>query len=1557
MASTKLHRIGSAFLLVIAVVLLASVVVGIDTVSRFFLSAYVPESRLGAPKPVAAEATDAEIAVRTAIRDRIDVAVSETRTRQIVGDLSSLPSRVVGYPGNETAYRYVSSAFERIGLHDIAADTFRVAMPIDRGAALAVAGDTVSLFALWPNKVRTSALPEKGLAGPLVYGGKGEWRDLDGKPLDGSIVLMDFDSVDRYRNARMMGARAIVFFDNGLVSRGEAEWKMDEIPLNIPRFYVRREDALRLVEHAKNRPQARLEARMDWENVSTWNVWGWIPGSDAPLPARPDETPKRWKDRLIVLTTHYDAMSVVPGVAPGAEHAASMAALLQIAEVLRASEPGYTVLCLATSGHYAALSGITDFLTRHARTGRRFLEAIPPEHRILPDVLINLDLSSGSDQVAVFSEGYTEFFDKQQETAILKRTAPFGRRLEVYAQTQFGKEAPRRYMDGILPVGRSTGDLFPTFIAMDHEPAHRAGLTAFSFVTPNDLRIRVDTPADLPEYMRFDALTRQIETISALMMALTRDPEALDIPDAPMKDLGRNLTGRIVEWDRSKELFTPKTPLPGSLVTLRTDWGNYSGVRTLKTTIADSVGAFAFYNLPALNTFRVRAYRFDENGDIAYAPDLGEEGAKMFPVDIPATGEVIGCVQVLFRCRSLDLMETLDPASLFDLGALTVLNAHNAGLRKFGADFYDDFGGKSAVVYAPPGSVVKALASAGPASIKYLMTHTPDKMLTNPVPPEDIDETVRTAAQGQGYPVDAGIVTYPMYRTAQDLWVLDMIRHGVKNDRASLLHAQARQALLDARESLARLDYTGFVAGARKAWGLEVRAYPDIKATADDTVKAVIFYFILVLPFAFIIERLLFGFTDIRRQMTAFGGLFVLVFLILQRVHPAFKLSMTPYIVFLAFVIMALGAVVMFLLTSKFNGEMNRIKSQATGVHETDIGRLSATGVAINLGISNIRKRKMRSTLTAITLILLTFTVLSFTSYSTSLQFYKIVRPNTPSYQGALIRNPSWWSLDTLLPDYLTGALGNVAIIAPRAMWMADFTSSRVDYENRETGEKSFITALMGFSPNEPAITGIDTLLTPGSRWFAPGERDVCILPTEVAARIGLTPDRIGAVVHAMGVSYRVIGFIDTRAWDRMRDLDDERMTPITFQQEGTVNTGDFNTLFTMTPGEHLDAFNTLILPYDHLIEINGRLRSVALAPRPDTPEGEERFYGAINRLTSLSGGETFYREIEAFLSRLSIAVFVGKEDKVTIYSSIGVTSVSGLQRLIMPILIAALLVLNTMMGAVHERFREIGVYSAVGLAPSHVSALFFAEAFVFATIGVVVGYLLGQAATMTMTALGMMQGLSLNYSSMSAVFSSVIVMAVVMLSAAYPAKKAADMSVQDVSRRWTLPEPDGDLWQFEFPFTVSSAEAAGISAYLLHVFRAHAHGVGEGFVTDGARLYATNGDGNRVYTTKAATWLAPFDLGLSQTTRIVFRPMDEDPSMYRIDMTLERRSGDLSSWTVRNRAFLKILRKRFLVWRTMGQTLKESYAREGRKEIETVRGEPVEARTGEKEDKETERI
>ena len=343
-------------------------------------------------------------------------------------------------------------------------------------------------------------------------------------------------------------------------------------------------------------------------------------------------------------------------------------------------------------------------------------------------------------------------------------------------------------------------------------------------------------------------------------------------------------------------------------------------------------------------------------------------------------------LQVLFKCRALSLFETVDSRYLSVLDHVTVLDERDGVPQSWGADFVErqsNEEGKvtlASVVYAQPGTRVKALMSTSLFGVRYLLSGAPAAWVAEPVRPADVDEATMKQALGRGYLVDQGVVLRPGYAAARDMWVLDdvrikqLARYGVRNDKFMRLHEEARLALLEAEEHLQALRYSEFKRATRKAWGLEGRGYPDIKSTADDTVYGVIFYFALLLPFSFCCERLFFGFADIRRQVSGAAFFFLAIFLIMRFIHPAFKLSSSPYIIFLAFVIFAIGGTALMMILGRFTRAVGQRKRAAAGVHEADIGRLSATAAAASLGISNLRKRKLRTALTVVTLTLLTFT-------------------------------------------------------------------------------------------------------------------------------------------------------------------------------------------------------------------------------------------------------------------------------------------------------------------------------------------------------------------------------------------------------------------------------------------------------------------------------------------------------------------------------------------------------------------------------------------------------
>ena len=311
-----LSKIGKGILLLIGLLMILSVTV-FDPADiteyakrRFGLTTGPRADRdIGGLAPTTGRET-VEKQENAAIRALVD-DLSIAETRATIEHLSALPaSRVVGYPGCEMAAQYVEDQFRAIGLQGITSQPFDVTVPIDDGGVMEgdELGGKVELFALWPNEVRTSTLA-KDFTGVLVDGRKGQFADFNGKEMtraavgeDGrprevanAVVLLDFDCGQDWMKAAMLGAKAVLFFDNGepgsppVVTRGEAEQKFIGVPGNIPRFWISAEDGRRLRQRlaAPGRQgqgiEVGLKSRMEWRRAPTRNIIGYIPGTLPPV--------------------------------------------------------------------------------------------------------------------------------------------------------------------------------------------------------------------------------------------------------------------------------------------------------------------------------------------------------------------------------------------------------------------------------------------------------------------------------------------------------------------------------------------------------------------------------------------------------------------------------------------------------------------------------------------------------------------------------------------------------------------------------------------------------------------------------------------------------------------------------------------------------------------------------------------------------------------------------------------------------------------------------------------------------------------------------------------------------------------------------------------------------------------------------------------------------------------------------------------------------------------------------------------------------------------------
>jgi hypothetical protein len=716
------------------------------------------------------------------------------------------------------------------------------------------------------------------------------------------------------------------------------------------------------------------------------------------------------------------------------------------------------------------------------------------------------------------------------------------------------------------------------------------------------------------------------------------------------------------------------------------------------------------------------------------------------------------------------------------------------------------------------------------------------------------------------------------------------------------------------------LQYDIYLTEAKAAAALESRVLPDILGTASGALKGVLFYMALLLPFAFFLERLIIGSTDVRRQAIMFFLLFLFMFVIIEQVHPAFDITTAPPMVLLAFTVFALSMFVMFIIISKFSAQMQQIRKERQGYLSADVGRMSAMLTAFMLGVSNMRKRKMRTALTCLTLTLLTFTVLSFTSVKQYMRVNEItLSDKKPAYGGVLIRDRYWMPWPTSMLPSMLNDLGRENIVVGRA-WREIFRGGKYYYFTltSEAGKKYTLTGFVGMEAAEDEVTGIFRKAGVAGRWLRDGDQNVMVIPETAAVALGISrADVTGDAETAPKVMFEgrfwsIVGILGDERLRQIVDLDGEQLTSVNWMLSSTERVTREQQLMSSGQQElgqrdtfiHQVPAQCMFMP---LHRVWGGLVSIAIK----TPSPEAT--------TAL---------VETSIKKWAIEMYVGKPEGTSLYSTVGLASLGGMKDVMIPIVIAALIVLNTMLGAVYERTREIGIFTAVGLAPSHVSMLFMAEALVYAVLGAMGGYLLGQSVGQLVYKTGVLKGMTLNYSSLSAIASSVIVMVTVILSTIYPSRKASQISVPDIARNWKLPEPNGDEWYFALPFTIMGEELEGLNAFLSSFLDAHKEESSSDFYIDKVDFWVEGGK----FMLETMAWLAPYDLGVSQLVTIITKPAPDEVNLYEMSMLVTRESGDTSSWNRVNRRFVNFLRKQLLIWRTLTPDERMVFVERGRK-------------------------
>jgi putative ABC transport system permease protein len=226
------------------------------------------------------------------------------------------------------------------------------------------------------------------------------------------------------------------------------------------------------------------------------------------------------------------------------------------------------------------------------------------------------------------------------------------------------------------------------------------------------------------------------------------------------------------------------------------------------------------------------------------------------------------------------------------------------------------------------------------------------------------------------------------------------------------------------------------------------------------------------------------------------------------------------------------------------------------------------------------------------------------------------------------------------------------------------------------------------------------------------GLSDPFSIPPEIVAGEDLQPDARGGIVVS-AKAMRELGYAD----DEFADLIGREVALVLKEPRGEMAEFPFRVVGVLetTYGVEAGFFGTKIGMQD-MLDLNGWWYN-----DPDIL-AHEGYDEMIVRAASLDDVDVIVAALEARGYRVeSLKIMASVMDKAMIVMETMLGSVGGLA-----LFVAAIGIANTMVMAVYERTREIGILKAIGASPGDVRRLFVAEASLIGLVGGVVGTVFG---------------------------------------------------------------------------------------------------------------------------------------------------------------------------------------------------------------------------------------
>jgi len=1471
-----------------------------------------------------------------------------------VNAISSFGSRLTGYAGAVRTAEYIANQLASYGL-EVTPHSYKTVVPADEGSSVTILGSeetTYEAYAVWPNGIQTSPTPPDGLSGPLVYVGKGEMKDFNGKEVSGSVVLMDYESGSNWITAAKFGAKGTILIaplEPSIYS--EALAKFVDTPLYFPRLYVTHETGLELIEAERAGLSVRIHARIYYREITAENVIGILPGSETA--------------NVIIVSSYYDSWAPVPAFANSPLEAISTAYLLELARVMSKTEPLRTVWFVFFSGHWQALSGAREFVEDY------YFGPSAQNGSFKPLMLLNvgnLDPLGSGLQVLRGGAG-TLYATVDLSSGITLRYSWVRRQIFTVYLHDPDLSSIIQDLTGATPA-TLVGEFFTHYMfwgtenslyMLDSEPAELTRGVSFTIQTAYASKQWIGDPSQAYEFTResLSSLAPQFIIIGHVVSSFVNEPQwgvnwdetspsRVYISPGGFSQYSGFITlkGETLEYNLTRGWYNP---VPHALV--RVSMGMVVGGAYYPypypfnkyMTYSDENGTFelhCFSPYPFIpGRYIVDAWVVNEtSGKIIYAPDLGVYGSRaILPVVSPVAHPEKSSV-VLMKVGTITLYDVINPKT-----GITGLvpDSRSPTFAVSGGWFYNrgglmlpqDFAYKGEPLFYGAyynGYEPVALAFALPRSRAMVMTKSGGLSRTPELRPFLIlVNSTETNPEGEAITISGESPS--MYdgnalRYAEDIIRVTRFRyeklssHGVRSISVEEKLAKAELYLEEAELMHRDRQYYDAYAKALDAWALGSRTYDEVMTLIDDSGRTSLFFFALIIPAAILLERLFLHSVGKRQVISVLIiGTVLLVFF--GFVHPALTVMTNSTMAILGLLAFTLFAITAAILGDETQKMLKELSYRILGYHTVETGRVGLATTAFTVSIENMRKRKFRTFLVFINLITISFALTSLTSISPYIGVkYVPWGMHVPAYTGILIKNsfsvPPADILGPYTADVVRGIVGGEAMVLPRSWYYPPSIGPNIGVVTRLMTERGMaenrtyqVNAMLGLTPEDIRHIFPNYSTTP---ILSIEEGYYCLIPSSAAE---ILEADLGDYVITQGIRFRVIGIYNTTLMttEATRDLSGLSMSPTDPYYIGVLGIGATVPLVSGQQPPQLAWSRLIVIPYDVAIELGGYVAEISIRFPPDVNTTD------VIRLS------------QSLADVLDLTVYVGVREEALVASRVSTFSAFGLEGIIIILVMGSLNVVATLLNMQRERIKDMYVYTTVGLSPGGAIAISMLEAVVYSLLGVLIGYFLGFVGNAAFRGLGMLpETFTFNYASLFAMLSLAMVLVAALISSAYPSYLASRLITPSLERKWKPPtKPKEGLWEIPLPVKISELdEVRAILTFLREYY------LGVGAERPSFRVL-------KVYTESMSTRepklyleaaLAPYEAGTIERININALWNEKDKN-YDFTIILERMIGVDDIWVKGSYAFVDDLRTQILLWRFLSVENRNKYIQMARKE------------------------